>query len=109
MKNSYSTPLVDGIGRREALGFTLLCGALGLAGCGGGSGSVAGVNSGGTGSFSIGPITGFGSIIVGAIRFDESKARRQPSHQPLAASMRQTLVQGLATGASADGFSGCLK
>ena len=74
MKNSDSTPLVDGIGRREALGFTLLCGALGLAGCGGGSGSVAGVNSGGTGSFSIGPITGFGSIIVGAIRFDESKA-----------------------------------
>lgn len=39
-----------------------------LLGCGG-------VGSGGTGSFASGPITGFGSIIVGGVHFDESAAR----------------------------------
>ncbi len=46
-----------------------------LAGCGGGgSGGVATVGGGGTGSFSSGPITGFGSIIVNGIRFNDSAA-----------------------------------
>jgi hypothetical protein len=83
MKHPSKTPLFEGIDRpghldrRDALLFTALASALALAGCGGGgdSGStVAGVTSGGTGSFSTGAITGFGSIIVGAIRFDDSKA-----------------------------------
>ncbi len=39
-----------------------------VAGCGGG------VGSGGTGSFASGPITGFGSVIVGGVRFDDSAA-----------------------------------
>ncbi|MBK6471084.1 MAG: hypothetical protein IPF94_10175 [Betaproteobacteria bacterium] len=39
-----------------------------VAGCGGG------VGSGGTGSFATGPITGFGSVIVGGVRFDDSTA-----------------------------------
>lgn len=39
-----------------------------VAGCGGG------VGSGGTGSFASGPITGFGSVIVGGVRFDDSVA-----------------------------------
>ncbi|MDO9073797.1 MAG: DUF5666 domain-containing protein [Rubrivivax sp.] len=39
-----------------------------VAGCGGG------VGSGGTGSFASGPITGFGSVIVGGVRFDDSGA-----------------------------------
>lgn len=38
-----------------------------LLGCGG-------VGSGGTGSFASGPITGFGSIVVGGVHFDESSA-----------------------------------
>ena len=46
--------------------------ALVLAGCGGG------VDSGGTGSvpltFAVGPITGFGSVIVNGVRFDDSAA-----------------------------------
>ena len=46
--------------------------ALALTGCGGG------VESGGTGatpaSFASGPITGFGSVIVNGVRFDDSKA-----------------------------------
>ena len=73
MKNALNTPVADGITRRDGLMLTLLGGALTLAGCGGGGGS-AGVGSGGTGSFSAGPITGFGSIIVGAVRFDDSTA-----------------------------------
>lgn len=39
-----------------------------LFGCGG-------VGTGGTGAFASGPITGFGSIIVNGVRFDESNAR----------------------------------
>jgi hypothetical protein len=39
-----------------------------LAGCGGG------VGSGGTGTYASGPITGFGSIIVAGVRYDESGA-----------------------------------
>ncbi|MEP6738947.1 MAG: DUF5666 domain-containing protein [Caldimonas sp.] len=50
-----------------------LC-ALLVAGCGGG-----GMDSGGTGaapaSFAAGPITGFGSIIVNGVHFDDSTAR----------------------------------
>lgn len=34
-----------------------------------------GVGSGGTGSFAAGPITGFGSIIVGGVHYDESAAQ----------------------------------
>jgi Domain of unknown function (DUF5666) len=80
MKKLSKTPLIEGldrIDRRDALLFTALASALALAGCGGGSdggSTVAGVTSGGTGSFATGSITGFGSIIVGAIRFDDSKA-----------------------------------
>jgi hypothetical protein len=40
-----------------------------LAACGGG------VGTGGTGAFASGPITGFGSIIVNDVRFDDSLAR----------------------------------
>ncbi|UUZ64546.1 DUF5666 domain-containing protein [Polaromonas sp. P1-6] len=73
MKNALNTPVADGITRREGL-LTLLGSALALAGCGGGGGGVAGVSSGGTGSFSAGPITGFGSIIVNGIRFEDQSA-----------------------------------
>lgn len=79
MKHLSKTPLIEGIDRRDALLLTALASALALAGCGGGGGTdggstVAGVSSGGTGSFSSGSITGFGSIIVGGVRFDDSKA-----------------------------------
>ena len=70
MKNVFTTPVAQGITRRAGL-LTLLGSALALAGCGGG-GDVAGISSGGTGSFSVGPITGIGSIIVNGVRFDDS-------------------------------------
>jgi hypothetical protein len=47
---------------------------LSVAACGGES-LVAGVGSGGTGSFASGPITGFASVIVNGIRYDNSQAR----------------------------------
>ena len=55
------------------LGLTGLSAALGLAAavlvaCGGG------VGTGGTGGFASGPITGFGSVIVNSVRFDDSSA-----------------------------------
>jgi hypothetical protein len=40
-----------------------------VLGCGGG------VGTGGTGSFAVGPITGFGSIIVNGVRYDDRSAR----------------------------------
>ena len=45
---------------------------LSMAACGGDDG---GVGSGGTGSFASGTITGFGSIIVNGVRYDDSEAR----------------------------------
>lgn len=45
-----------------------------VVGCGGGSSTQAGVGSGGTGSYTSGPVSGFGSIIVNGIRYDDSSA-----------------------------------
>ncbi|MDP3709514.1 MAG: DUF5666 domain-containing protein, partial [Polaromonas sp.] len=74
MKTAHDTPASHGITRREGL-LTLLGGAMALAGCGGGGTGVATVSGGGTGSFSAGPISGFGSIIVNGVRFDDSIAK----------------------------------
>jgi hypothetical protein len=52
------------------------CAALTIS-CGGDMGSLlsdSGVGTGGTGSISVGPISGFGSVIVNGVRFDDSKA-----------------------------------
>ncbi len=46
-----------------------------LVACGGGGGSSsAGVGTGGTGSFAVGTISGFGSIIVNGVRYDDRSA-----------------------------------
>lgn len=59
---------------REQLGGLLLAGlVLSLAACGGG-GSSAGVGTGGTGSLAVGSISGFGSIIVNGVRYDDDGA-----------------------------------
>ena len=55
------------LARRRWLGALAL--ALLVFGCGGG------VGTGGTGSFAVGPISGFGSIIVNGVRFDDVEAR----------------------------------
>ena len=67
LRQSLNAPGLTRIGRRTLL----LC--LFIAACGGG------VDSGGTGgnasaSYVSGPITGFGSVIVNEVRFDDSSA-----------------------------------
>ena len=51
-----------------------------VGGCGSGGGDMAGVDSGGTGSFAVGTISGFGSIIVNDIRYDERGAVVQDAY-----------------------------
>lgn len=57
---------------------TLLLGMVGtaveLTGCGGGGADIAGLSSGGTGSFTSGTISGLGSIIVNGIRYNDDNA-----------------------------------
>nr|WP_315229383.1 DUF5666 domain-containing protein [uncultured Limnohabitans sp.] len=57
---------------------TLLLGMVGtavqLTSCGGGGSDVAGLSSGGTGSFTSGTISGLGSIIVNGIRYNDDAA-----------------------------------
>lgn len=70
------------IPRRSVLAFALI----GLTGCGGGAGG-GGFMAGppgtvGTGLFAQGAITGFGSVIVNAIRFDDTTAAVQIDGQP---------------------------
>ena len=82
MKNSNQASLVPsnkGITRREGMMLTVLGSALLMAGCGGGGGGspTASVPAGGTGSSATGAITGFGSIIVGGVRFDDTAASIQ--------------------------------
>lgn len=62
------------LSRRTLLGGSVATAVLTLLGCGGGDGGLAGVGTGGTGSFSSGPIRGFGSILVGGVHYDESSA-----------------------------------
>lgn len=58
--------------RREAL-MALLGTAL-LPACGGGGTGLAGISSGGTGSFTTGVVVGLGSVIVNGIRYDDRSA-----------------------------------
>lgn len=58
--------------RREWLTLSL---AATISGCGGGAGSSASLpGTGGTGIFASGPISGFGSVIVNGVRFDDRQA-----------------------------------
>lgn len=66
-------------GRRVALASLLAaaCAVL-FPSCGGGGsggGGLAGVDTGGTGSFISGRVTGFGSVIVNGVRFEDGAAR----------------------------------
>ncbi|MEI6025644.1 MAG: DUF5666 domain-containing protein [Betaproteobacteria bacterium] len=54
--------------QRMGEGLLIACAALLIAACGGG------VGTGGTGTYAAGPISGFGSIIVGGVRYDETQA-----------------------------------
>lgn len=73
-------PTSKGITRRDGLMLTVLGSAMLMAGCGGGGGGsspAGGGTVGAAGSSASGAITGFGSIIVGGVRFDDSAASVQ--------------------------------
>ena len=59
---------------RSLVALALLAVITACGGGGGGSTTAGGVTGGGTGSFASGPITGFGSIIVNGVRYDDSSA-----------------------------------
>lgn len=67
------TQVRAGIWRLLAGGLALATAAL-VGACGGG-GDVAGVGTGGTGSFSVGTVTGFGSVFVNGVRYEDNGAR----------------------------------
>lgn len=69
-----SSPLSLRSLRAWRAGLAGLVAAFSLVACGGGSG---GVDTGGTGAFSVGRISGFGSIIVNGVRYDDSSANVQ--------------------------------
>ncbi len=67
----------DALPRRPARSLApllMLCGALVLSACGGGGSSDGAAPAGTATAFAAGPITGFGSVILGGVRFDDSKA-----------------------------------
>jgi hypothetical protein len=54
---------------------TMICAAFALSACGGGGSADSGATTAPTASaFAAGPITGFGSVIVNGVRFDDSNA-----------------------------------
>lgn len=95
-------PLQDpGRRRTLGLGLGLLAGAAGVGGCGGGAGI------GGTGdtaaAFSSGTISGFGSVIVNGVRFDDSRARIEDDSGALRTSAELRL--GMTTEIESDAVS----
>jgi hypothetical protein len=63
-----------------------------LAACGGGGGGVAGLSSGGTGSFATGTVAGLGSVIVNGVRYDDSVAAVSRSDDGTVAALRAGMV-----------------
>lgn len=78
---------------RRLVLFGLAAGAAQVAGCGGGGGDLAGIGSGGTGSFTTGVITGLGSIIVNGVRYDDSGVT--PVADDDSTASRSALVPGM--------------
>ena len=68
-------PAASGARRRLLASGLALAATTLLIACGGGGGDVAGVGTGGTGSFSVGTVTGFGSVFVNGIRYEDNGAR----------------------------------
>lgn len=115
MKNGEQAarPLI--LSRRAALG-VIAAGTTWLQGCGGGadasgSGSsptaapgfgstdVAGISSGGTGSFTTGTVSGLGSIIVRGVRYDDRTATVTRSDGGVVGALRPGMVVAIHAGA----------
>ncbi len=88
---------------RQALLAITACAAL-LPGCGGG------VGTGGTGSFASGPITGFGSVIVNDVHFDDTQAAVEDGdgNRRSSAELRLGMTVDIEAGAISTGASGAV-
>lgn len=77
MSDTHPSSNAPRVPRRIALVSLLAAASLAmLPSCGGGGGgTIGGVDTGGTGSFTTGRISGFGSVIVNGVRFDDNLAR----------------------------------
>ena len=64
-----------------------------VAACGGGGNGEAGVGTGGSG-YAVGTVTGFGSIIVDGVRWDERAARIQVESDPASGTVPATVKLG---------------
>lgn len=73
MTNAPNLPKTLRLSRRATI-VAMASGVSSLLGCGGGT-SVAGLSSGGTGSFTTGTVKGLGSIIVSGVRYDTRSAQ----------------------------------
>jgi hypothetical protein len=84
------------ISRRTTLA-ALAGGVASITACGGGGSGglgigIAGLSSGGTGSFTTGTVAGLGSIIVNGVRYDDSVARVSRSDDGPVAALRVGMV-----------------
>lgn len=79
-----------------------------VAGCGGGSGSLASLpGTGGTGIYAQGSISGFGSVIINSIRFDDASATVQiDGHSVSRSDLRLGMVASVQAQRGADAVSG---
>ena len=74
MPQRFLPPAVISRRRWLAVSIASLGGTLSACGGGGTFDVITGVGTGGTGSFSSGAISGFGSIIVNNVRYDDTHA-----------------------------------
>lgn len=90
--------------RGPLAGFLLAMGL--LAACGGNSEVASGVGSGGTGAYTAGPISGFGSIYVNGVEFDDSQAQlRDEEGRPISPAA-DSLRLGMTVGVDSPVFQG---
>ncbi|NNU43961.1 DUF5666 domain-containing protein [Ramlibacter montanisoli] len=96
MSSPHSHLAAPRMPRRQAL-VTLLAaaGVVVLPACGGGGGGNASVDTGGTGSFSTGRISGFGSVIVNGVRFEDNAARLADDDDEVKVLVRDDLKLGM--------------
>lgn len=96
MSSPHSPSAAPRMPRRQAL-VTLLAaaGVVVLPACGGGGGGTASVDTGGTGSFATGRISGFGSVIVNGVRFEDNAARLADDDDELKVLVRDDLKLGM--------------
>ena len=87
-------PVQAGVSRRSCLALALTA----LAGCGGGGGGASASlpGTGGTGIYAQGSIAGFGSVIVNAVRYDDTRASVSIDGHTIGTEMSRKICQMLA-------------